>query len=261
MEIKRGSVTPVDLTGQADGDYIQKQNGVWIPRTRVQTQIELIKNASLERLPFEQMETHTSGTTRVELSGHRFQRVYAGGTVEGDRNSVAAIFTNKYAGWSVGKSIDVINWDKTAVVAVNFRIANSRPETRFWVYWGGTEDDDILDGSNNYVNPTTPCFGVRFDGVSHPESTMRGIVHDGSVFRDDVFALSIDANSRWLVMVSKAGYVEWYLNGVLIGSSNNGPTGDSASGENVIRFNVTNGNQHEAEYRPALYQVLVFTEQ
>ena len=234
MEIKRGSVTPVDLTGQADGDYIRNDGGVYKPRTAGQVIRDLLYQDLWQQVEINDLFfTHSAFTNTGRYrgdAGWRWRAVETSTTA----NSTARLSIRNAAALSFGQTYTLIDWRK--VVAISFRVQVLSPtastaNSQKWIYWGDKHDDAVQD-------PTRKGIGIRCDqnaifGITHNGTTLTSVatgqVLNGAILVD-VFILS-----------DGVGNVDWYINGVLRASSANGPAALGTAEENCIRMYLTNG--------------------
>lgn len=226
MKIKRGSVTPVDLTGQASGDYIRNDAGVYKPSGRS----NLLQDA-LRVDTFNVLNDYSVLTSTVTGSGtisriHR--RVLVSTGVTDPSSSLLA--TPQNPGWQpIGANL--VNFNKTIIIKARMGLAGNVNEL----------------GSERFV-----YFGSPYATILATPLTSKGfgfkMIGSATVGRADIYAFAHDGTSETLqatgqqmvtdglrdyMVIAKAGTVEWYINNTLYHSITTGPTGEAASHNNI----------------------------
>ena len=146
----------------------------------------------------------------------------------------------------------ILNWDKTIIFNFSANaIDNSAVSagSKRWVTIGELRDAAVGD-------PTDKAVGIRADALA-----IKGIVHDGT----DLSVVDLGVNyhnflNRNIMIVSSAGNVDWYVDGVLEGSSADGPTGDSTSHYDSIRIMMDNNGSADLDLY-LLHSMKIYVEQ
>ena len=247
MDIKRGSVTPVDLTGQADGDYLRNDAGVWKPRTPSAVLQNIVMTDQ-----FETIDVDHFLSTAVALSGsvganiaYRRLAVDSGTTA----NSTARASTREMA-FNSGKNTVFIDFDAMTILRLTIARYNDTSTGVFWAFYGNIHNDAVAD-------PARKGIGLRID-----YRAIKGIVHDGAALT--VVDLTTNTTSRLPIIydiVSHGnGTVDWYINGVFKDTTNSGPTGQSDAEAGAMRYFLTNG-ANAAAHRFDIFQNRIYVKQ
>ena len=228
MKIKRGSVTPVDLTGQADGDYIRNDGGVWKPKNSYESLRGLIDENVYHNYPPTQWLTRavTSGTGVTSLSVPRLVTTRTG-TTAGSK----AIRTSDY-NHALNYIGDLryynITFTRKIIIRVLYATVNIA-DGQAWFMFGPDRDFGAED-------PTSSCIGFRLDGLA-----LKGIVHNGTSLEVVDLTTNVIDNERtnsMLIVSDGSGNVSWYPQETLKGSSASGPVTDGVTG--ALSASVTN---------------------
>ena len=244
MEIKRGSVTPVDLTGQADGDYIRNDAGVWKPKTARNVLADLLPLAKWDSLkPRDYTETGVTGTSTIGATRPFYGLLYTGVT----SNSTLYFRVSRFSGLSRSEAHTVVDFDK--LIVWKFRIASAGQTTGTGIIWGmvGGCLENAAAG-----DPTHKAFGIKVIGTA-----IHGTVHDGATQNTVDLSTAFANNPQDILIISLAGNVQWYVDNVYKGVSNNGPTGDSTGSYNPVGYSMTNG-ANAAAHRLNIYDAKLY---
>lgn len=153
------------------------------------------------------------------------------------------------AGWTQTANGRVMNWSKALAVAIII-----------------TQQEATTNGIFRFTWGKLPATGVgalpgRGIGVQIDNAALKGIVHDGtSGATIDLSTSVVDETATNILITSDgAGNIEWFVNGVSKGTSDGGPTGNSANEGHNMQFEVDNGADsasmrvlgHQVNYRIA----------
>ena len=254
MDIKRGSVTPVDLTGQADGDYIRNDAGIYKPKTPS----EVLQNMAITDLwtdasGFDLPDTATVGTGNITYRRWRQLSfdMAAQAVGAGIPSTIRVSTILRQTSWSLGKSYIILDFNKTIILqSLSSVVSTLSPNSQRWILLGQKNDDPVAD-------PTSKCIGFRADG-----NALFGIAHNGTTLTSIALAPAayLTATLRSITVISHAGQVYWYVDRVLRGETALGPTGDSGSQEQSLRILMDNHGDHERN-QYLIHQLSLYVEQ
>ena len=234
---KPAGIAPVNLDGQADGDYIRNDAGVWKPKTANEVMQDVLNTTEewayvddFDRFLSQRAATNTGEVgTGVENTWRRFI-IKTGATA----NSTYRASSDSRHGIQYGQG--VMKLDFSRKIILNFAIHTQHPNyesanAQRWITLGEASGDAVAD-------PAKKAIGIRIDNLA-----ISGIVHDGATLTAVALGESMSAgNVRNIVIVSDgAGNVDWYYNGAYKASSAAGPTGQTANwGDAAFRMFITN---------------------
>jgi hypothetical protein len=242
MQIKRGSVTPVDLTGQASGDYLRNDGGIWKPKPISDTVRKISLEPTCVDFPLTSILTISTivGTgavgTGTSAPGARSMNITTGGTA----GSSILYVSERNPGYSIGQYASVVSWNR---VILSMRIQDrTNTATMYNVFkwwagfgWGASATIDTIG------NPQRKSIGIMVEN-----NNISGTTHNGTTFTETSFTqATADALVDFLIDCN-AGTVDYYVNGVLRGTTAGGPTGNSGIGDARFYWGITNGTQATA---------------
>ena len=230
---KNYAVGPVDLTGQADGDYIRNDGGGWKPRTTAELVQDIILQDQWSVYQCAELDNRAvAGTGSAVIDSTRYLGLTTGATAGGSARAGIA----DRSGWTINTDYRTMDFGKP-IILVSF----VRPETTTGTnsqYWGYIGVDDGAAMSD----PTTKGIGFRCDCLA-----VKGIVHDGATLTVvDLTTNLVRRRAHKIAVVSDgAGNVSWYVDDVYKANTALGPVGVSALGEDALRYWITNGAHEE----------------
>ena len=247
MEIKRGSVTPVDLTGQAGGDYIRNDGGVWKPKTPSEVLQNIVMTDQFQAITgYHFTETAVTNSGVVGADAKTRKVLVDSGTTA---NSTARAST-RVMGFNAGTHQSFISFDAFTILHLVISKYDDTSTGVFWAYYGNIYDDAVAD-------PESKGIGLRID-----YRAIKGIVHDGATLT--AVDLATDTTLRlpmiYDIVSHGNGTVDWYINGALKGTTNSGPVGQSDGGAGAMRYFLTNG-ANAASHRFDIYQTRMYVKQ
>lgn len=177
----------------------------------------------------------------------------AGGVNTGTTSSATALIrasSSQSAGWSRGKTANVINWSKNIAVYVILHQEDATTNGVARVKFGADAATAVQ------------AFANRGIGLSVENAALKGIVHDGSSGATiDLSTSMVDNQVYGVKIVSDgAGNVKWFVDGVSGGTSSGGPTGDGATGDAQIKIEAEN-NADSASQEIVVASIKIYVEQ
>ena len=170
--------------------------------------------------------TAVTGSGTVGL-GIRNLAVITGSTA----GSTARAYTSENVGWNRGLSKSIINWSKRVelYVVLNSPAATTNGVSRLTL--GKHPSDGVGPLADKGV-------GLQVDNLA-----LKGIAHDGTAGTTVDLASSLSLGVVELVKIVSDGLgnVQWYVNGVLKGSTTAGPTGTSGTDRVLLQVEADNG--------------------
>lgn len=247
MDIKRGSVTPVDLTGQADGDYIRNDAGVYKPKTPDDVIQDLISvNGQWSTFSPDDLFRQATTNTGAVLRYPRYNRLTTGTTA----NSTVRINGTYFNAWTPGNNHAVMSYNNPILfrtVCAFVMNAATAPNGKAWGVFGVERDAAIAD-------PTVKSIGFRVDAYA-----LKGIVHNGAGLTVVDLSTTLTANIAYIIDIYSdgSGNVYWYLNNVLKGSTALGPTGNATSLQECLQYMII--NVEAVAHTGQIYAVAIYT--
>ena len=224
-------VLPKDLTGQASGDYIRNDAGVWKPLTLNEVLRDIYSKYIILDIPLLTFNETTSATGSADTPVVTAQRVYL--RTRSTANSETYAQTSDRMTISTGTTTTRMNWSKYNQMAIKLhnRGMLAGANAQRWFIWG-------IPAGAAFGDPTDKCIGFRVDGTA-----IKGICHNGSALVVEDLATTINEWDGWgLNVVSHGdGNIDWYINGVLKASSAVGPTGTPTTHAGAFRLALGNG--------------------
>jgi len=149
--------------------------------------------------------------------------IYSGVTA----NSTARLRINNNAGM-YSRSTQAFSWSKRLDIATYTKIHSANSEGIFRFFAGKNTTDALgAVASGNYIGYT-----VANGTITHGYVCKVGVL-------TTVALTNTAINNAVVFMTSKNGTVSWYVNGVLIGTTSAGPTGDNQFGTLILE--IANG--------------------
>ena len=243
---KPAGIAPVNLDGQADGDYIRNDAGIWKPKNAGQVLSDLLPDSKWDTIRSKDYSvTGTTGSGAL-LQINPFY-IYAGAGATA--NSTARFRVYRLAGFSRGTTHSTIDFDKLICWKIRVHSANVTTATGIiWAMWGGSLEDAAP------ADPTSKAIGIKIIGTA-----IHGLVHDGTNMNTVDLTTAYSRYAQDILIVSQAGNVKWYIDDVYKGESNDGPTGLSAASECTLGFGITNG-ANEADHRLYVHDGKIYVE-
>lgn len=158
-------------------------------------------------------------------------------TSGGTASSTVSVQTPAVVGWSRGKGPSILDWSQRIVIRAMLYIGDSTTNGVIRFTLGKAAADGL--GS-----PTDKCIGIVIN-----DNALMGLTHEGTnANTEDLSTTLTDDIVYEIMMVSDgAGNVEWFVDGVSVGSRTDGPTGDSTAGHALLQSEVTNGADAAAQ--------------
>ena len=222
-----GNHTDVDLTGAAEGDFLQRESGVWVKRTRGEVVGDLLSQGRSEPInAVDFISTGTSGTGTAGTTGRIDLRT--GTTAE----STARASIGANSGYSVGVTYQRFNYAKPIIFIIYLSPVNSTSTNmKKWLLLGVPFTQAVGD-------PGVASLGFRID-----DTAVKGLAHNGTSLTATDLGVNIHGtNTTKLTCVSYGdGDVEYYIDNVLKGSTVSGPSGLGTASAGSIYYATTNG--------------------
>ena len=132
--------------------------------------------------------------------------------------------------WSRGQGSDVIDWDKRISIQATLVSEATVATALSRLTMGKAAGDGVGDIADKGV-------GIRLDDFA-----LFGLVHDGvGLTAVDLSTLLADLQVERVTIKSDGlGNVQWFVNGVLVGSTTGGPTGLGTPGSDLMQAEVEN---------------------
>lgn len=133
---------------------------------------------------------------------------------------------------SRGQTRVAIDWTKATFIAVSISVAQSVATGIVRLQWGRLSNaTDLAD------------LDARGYGVKITDLALAGLAHNGTTLTTTATLATLVANRAYmLVIVSDgAGNIEWFLDGVSIGTSAGGPAAVSDDNYNAVQLTTENG--------------------
>ena len=228
---EQNTVFPADLTGQADGDYIRNDGGVWKPRTTFDTCQHLLTSNESELMALDSAfnYSYASGTATKGMFVPRRLGLYTGTTA----NSAITLAYNHRAGWSAGLGYLQLNWSKKVVLSFRWNVFNSINSTansiKYFGIGGSSDNADTMQGSSRF-------FGVRAE-----QNAMYAVYcnNDATITKTSLGRNFSGGTLIDMLIISENGALTYYADGVeLLSVSSGGPTD---TGNGAIKAYITNG--------------------
>ena len=220
MKIKRGSVTPVDLTGQADGDLMQRDGGVWVPRDTMGLMPVIADSmAVFDILTFNLFSSNTteSGSTNSSNSATYYAQASTGITA-GSRGLLYSLYrSGLLSGWNDAG----VDFDKPIVVSMSFGLAANTTNGECGVALGGFNAGEIgswmVRGGIGCLVKNNQLYFQYHNGATKTEV-------------DSGVTLNTTTKHRLTISHHPGSKIDYYLNGVLAHTgTTNIPSGFSES--------------------------------
>ncbi len=144
--------------------------------------------------------------------------------------SSARAFSTSATGFSPGKQRTVINWSRRQRWQFVLNLISNTAN--------GFSRVTVGKSATTAGNPAARALGIRVDS-----NALKGLVHNGAALT--VVNLNKVLTVGEVVVVDLVSYgtglVEWYVDGVLAGLTNLGPTGDGVAGDSRVVYETENG--------------------
>ena len=208
----------------------------------------LLQQDQWNDIPLIESWTNAAVGTGAAENGVRYQLAKSGATAA----SSYVRYTGNAGrrGYSIGKTWAVLNWSKPIVLHMTFTLGATGTNGVHRVTWGKADADGVgaLDDK-----------GI---GILVETAALKGICHNGTREAEVDLSTSLVTSTVHTITITSdgAGNVEWFLDGVSVGTSTGGPTGDSADQHTNIQQEVTNGAD-SVDYWNTIHSLKVYVEQ
>ena len=184
--------------------------------------------------------------TWIEVAGGGGACLYRSSHIIDIRSNAVAggsylIRTERYPGWMVGIARNQIQWDRPIMLSLLMTGAEGSANGERRITLGKNHADTIASLADKGVGLS---FGLR--GAAPDYLTpVTGLVHDG-VGADDQALGNVTGyyTHQYLIVSDGAGNIDFYIDGVLINSSANGPVGLSTANFCVLQMEVDNNGDN-----------------
>jgi len=142
--------------------------------------------------------------------------------------------TSRFSGWQMDEGRNVINWDKPIMMSLLVTPCEGSVNGERRITLGKAYNAAIGD-------PAYKAIGIKFGEEDSGLTAVIGLVHDGtSLYTVALGNVASFYTHRFWIISDGAGNVDFYIDGELSGSLNNGPTGMGIGNANVFTMEVAN---------------------